>query len=158
MSTLAIIFAFAPLHYITGMMGPYMAPMAFNVPVSVIMSTVVAFLVTPWLAYKLIKPSREDSPYHITETRLYRIYASLLRPLLSTNSRSWMFLAIVALLLLVSALLPAFRLIPLKLLPYDNKNEFQVVVDMPEGTTLERTQGVVTALCTYLCSVPEVRD
>lgn len=158
MSTIAIIFAFAPLHYITGMMGPYMAPMAFNVPVSVIMSTVVAFLVTPWLAYKLIKPSRGDSPYNITETRLYRFYASLLRPLLSTNSRSWIFLAIVALLFFVSALLPAFRLIPLKLLPYDNKNEFQVVVDMPEGTTLERTQGVVTALSTYLSSVPEVRD
>jgi multidrug efflux pump subunit AcrB len=158
MSTIAIIFAFAPLHYITGMMGPYMAPMAFNVPVSVIMSTLVAFLVTPWLAYKLIKPSREDSPYDITETRVYRFYASLLRPLLSTNSRSWMFLAAVALLFFVSALLPAFRLIPLKLLPYDNKNEFQVVVDMPEGTTLERTQGVVTALSTYLSSVPEVRD
>jgi multidrug efflux pump subunit AcrB len=158
MSTIAIIFAFAPLHYITGMMGPYMAPMAFNVPVSVIMSTVVAFLVTPWLAYKLIRPSRGDSPYNITETRVYRFYASLLRPLLRTNSRSWMFLAIVALLFFVSALLPAFRLIPLKLLPYDNKNEFQVVVDMPEGTTLERTQGVVTALSTYLSSVPEVRD
>jgi multidrug efflux pump subunit AcrB len=158
MSTIAIIFAFAPLHYITGMMGPYMAPMAFNVPVSVIMSTVVAFLVTPWLAFKLLKPSRGDSPYNITETRLYRIYASLLRPVLSTNGRSWMFLAIVALLFFFSALLPAFRLIPLKLLPYDNKNEFQVVVDMPEGTTLERTQGVVTALNTYLRSVPEVRD
>ena len=158
MSTIAIIFAFAPLHYITGMMGPYMAPMAFNVPVSVIMSTVVAFLVTPWLAYKLVKPSPGDSPYDITETRLYRLYASLLRPLLSTNSRSWVFLAVVALLFFVSALLPAFRLIPLKLLPYDNKNEFQVVVDMPEGTTLERTQGVVTALTTYLRSVPEVRD
>jgi multidrug efflux pump subunit AcrB len=158
MSTIAIIFAFAPLHYITGMMGPYMAPMAFNVPVSVIMSTVVAFLVTPWLAHKLVKPSRDDTPYEITETWVYRLYAFLLKPLLSTNSRSWMFLAIVALLFFISALLPAFRLIPLKLLPYDNKNEFQVVVDMPEGTTLERTQGVVTALSTYLRSVPEVQD
>ncbi|MGD9034330.1 MAG: efflux RND transporter permease subunit, partial [Desulfobacteraceae bacterium] len=158
MSTIAIIFAFAPLYYITGMMGPYMAPMAFNVPVSVIMSTVVAFLVTPWLAYRLIKPSRGDSPYNITETRMYRFYAPLLRPLISTHRRSWMFLAIVALLFFVSALLPALRLIPLKLLPYDNKNEFQVVVDMPEGTTLERTQGVVTALNTYLRSVPEVRN
>jgi multidrug efflux pump subunit AcrB len=158
MSTIAIIIAFAPLHYITGMMGPYMAPMAFNVPVSVIMSTLVAFLVTPWLAYKLLKPSRGDSQVNITETKLYRFYASLLRPLLRTHRRSWMFLAVVAFLFLVSALLPAFRLIPLKLLPYDNKNEFQVVVDMPEGTTLERTQGAVTALSTYLSTVSEVRD
>ncbi|MGD9031192.1 MAG: efflux RND transporter permease subunit [Desulfobacteraceae bacterium] len=158
MSTIAIIIAFAPLHYITGMMGPYMAPMAFNVPVSVIMSTLVAFLVTPWLAYKLVKPSHGQSAYKVTESRSYRFYASLLRPLLRTHRRSWLFLAIVVLLFLVSALLPAFRLIPLKLLPYDNKNEFQVVVDMPEGTTLERTQGVVTAFGTYLSSVPEVRD
>lgn len=158
MSTIAIIIAFAPLHYITGMMGPYMAPMAFNVPVSVIMSTLVAFLVTPWLAKKLLKPSRGNSQVHITETKLYGFYASLLGPLLRTHRRSWIFLAVVLFLFLVSALLPAFRLIPLKLLPYDNKDEFQVVVDMPEGTTLERTQGAVTALSAYLGTVPEVRD
>jgi multidrug efflux pump subunit AcrB len=158
MSTIAIILAFAPLHYISGMMGPYMAPMAFNVPVSVTASTVVAFLVTPWLAFKLLKPSRERSEYQITKTGLYRLYALLLRPLLRTQRRSWIFLAAVLLLFLSSMVLPALRLVPLKLLPYDNKNEFQVVVDMPEGTTLERTQGVVSALGAYLRTVPEVMD
>ncbi|UCF93479.1 MAG: efflux RND transporter permease subunit [Desulfobacterales bacterium] len=158
MSTIAIIIAFAPLDYITGMMGPYMAPMAFNVPVSVTVSTVVAFLVTPWLADKLLKPSRGRSADPISASRLYRIYASLLQPLLRTPQRSWIFLAAVTLLFLASMVLPALRLVPLKLLPYDNKDEFQVVVDMPEGTTLERTQGVVADVSRYLRSVPEVRD
>jgi multidrug efflux pump subunit AcrB len=158
MSTIAIILAFAPLRFITGMMGPYMAPMAFNVPVSVTVSTVVAFLVTPWLSYKLLRPVPEPTGYDITGTGLYRVYAALLRPLLHTRRRSWAFLAVIFVLFLVSMLFPALRLVPLKLLPYDNKDEFQIVVDMPEGTTLERTQAVVTALGTYLRTVPEVRD
>ncbi len=158
MSTIAIIVAFAPLRFITGMMGPYMAPMAFNVPVSVTVSTVVAFLVTPWLALKFLKPSAGKSGYDITRTGLYRVYAWLLKPLLDTRLRSWIFLGIVMVLLGAAMVLPALRLVPLKLLPYDNKDEFQVVIDMPEGTTLERTQGVVGALSTYLSTVPEVRD
>jgi multidrug efflux pump subunit AcrB len=87
MSTLAIIISFAPLRFITGMMGPYMAPMAFNVPVSVIVSTVVAFLVTPWLAFKLLKPVTEPAGYDISHTGLYRVYATLLKPLLHTRRR-----------------------------------------------------------------------
>jgi multidrug efflux pump subunit AcrB len=158
MSTIAIIIAFAPLRFITGMMGPYMAPMAFNVPVSVTVSTIVAFLVTPWLAYKFLKPSRKQSDDDVTHIRSYRIYASLLESLILTHRRSWIFLTIVMVLFLASMLFPALRLVPLKMLPYDNKDEFQVVVDMPEGTTLERTQGVVAALCEYLKAVPEVRD
>jgi multidrug efflux pump subunit AcrB len=158
MSTIAIIVAFAPLRFITGMMGPYMAPMAFNVPVSVTVSTVVAFLVTPWLAYKFLKPSVGNSAYDITRTGLYRVYAGLLKPLLDTRLRSWIFLGIVMVLFGVSMLLPVLRLVPLKLLPYDNKDEFQVIIDMPESTTLERTQGVAGALSTYLSTVPEVRD
>jgi len=158
MSTIAIIFAFAPLYYITGMMGPYMAPLAFNVPVSVVVSTVVAFLITPWLAYKLIKPAKQSSQFDISQTQLYRFYESLLKPLLRTHWRSWAFLAIVIFLFFASMSLPVLRLVPLKLLPYDNKNEFQIIVNMPEGTTLERTQGVVAALGQYLRTVPEVRD
>jgi multidrug efflux pump subunit AcrB len=158
MSTIAIIVAFAPLRFITGMMGPYMAPMAFNVPVSVTVSTVVAFLVTPWLAHKFLKPTVGDSGYNITDTGLYRVYAGLLKPLLGTRLRSWIFLGFVLVLFGASAVLPALRLVPLKLLPYDNKDEFQVIIDMPEGTTLERTQGVTSALSTYLSTVPEVRD
>jgi multidrug efflux pump subunit AcrB len=132
--------------------------MAFNVPISVTVSTVVAFLVTPWLSFKLLKPAPEPAGYDITATGLYRAYAVLLEPLLHTRRRSWGFLAGIFVLLLVSILFPALRLVPLKLLPYDNKDEFQIVVDMPEGTTLERTQGVVADLSAYLRTVPEVRD
>jgi multidrug efflux pump subunit AcrB len=72
MSTIAIILAFAPLYFITGMMGPYMAPMAFNVPISVMASTLVAFLVTPWLAFKLLKPTPGQNDFQVTRTGLYR--------------------------------------------------------------------------------------
>jgi multidrug efflux pump subunit AcrB len=158
MSTIAIILAFAPLYFITGMMGPYMAPMAFNVPVSVMASTLVAFMVTPWLASRLLKPATGQSAPQINQTGLYRGYAFILKPLLSTRRRSWLFLAAVLLLFCISMVLPALRLVPLKLLPYDNKDEFQLVIDMPEDTTLERTQGVVGALNAYLSRVPEVKD
>jgi multidrug efflux pump subunit AcrB len=158
MSTIAIILSFAPLRFITGMMGPYMSPMAFNVPVSVIVSTLVAFFVTPWLAYKLIKKPQQVATYDVTQTGVYKVYSRLLNALLCTKRRSWIFLAGVLLLFCVSLLLPLLRLVPLKLLPYDNKNEFQVVIDMPEGTTLERTQGVAAQLCLYLSKVPEIVD
>jgi len=158
MSTFAIILAFAPLRFITGMMGPYMAPMAFNVPVSVTLSTIVAFMVTPWLAYKLIKPAVEAAEYDVTKTKLYHFYGFLLNPLLHTRRHSWIFLAVVMAMFLISLAFPALRLVPLKLLPYDNKDEFQIVVDMPEGTSLERTQAVVAALSAYLNKVAEVRD
>lgn len=159
MSTIAIIFAFAPLSFITGMMGPYMAPMAFNVPLSVSMSTVVAFLVTPWLAFKLLKTSSgQQTNGNVSESGVYRFYGASLSPLIRKPLVSWVFLGVIALLFLVAMVLPLLRLVPLKLLPYDNKDEFQVVVDMPEGTTLESTQGVVAALCDYLRTVPEVRD
>lgn len=158
MSTLAIILAFAPMFFITGMMGPYMAPMAFNVPVSVTISTLVAFLITPWLAYKLLRRDQAKIQYDPRRTFLYRIYGQLIRPLIRTRTRAWGFLALVFVAFIVSASLPAFRLVPLKLLPYDNKDEFQIVIDMPEGTTLERTQDVARMLGEYLRSVPEVME
>ncbi len=158
MSTIAIILAFAPLSFITGMMGPYMAPMAFNVPVSVTVSTLVAFMVTPWLSFKLLKPAQLEGSYDITRTGLYRVYSSLLQPLIRTRIRSIGFLAVVLIFFFGSMVFPVLRSVPLKLLPYDNKDEFQVIVDMPEDATLEKTQGVVSTFCRYLRTVPEVRD
>lgn len=155
MSTLAIILAFVPLFFITGMMGPYMAPMAFNVPVSVTLSTVVAFLITPWLAYRLLPEGADTPAEHPNAGGVYRVYGGLLRPFL-TPGRSWLFLLLVAVAFIAACILPGLRLVPLKLLPYDNKNEFQVVVDMPEGSTLERTAGVTQELSAYLSRVAEV--
>ncbi len=151
MSTVAIVIAFAPMRFITGMMGPYMSPMAFNVPVAVVVSTVVAFFVTPWLCMRLLRP-RPDKGAPTSD-----LYARLVAPMLASRRRSWMFLGALAAAFIVALLLPFLRVVPLKLLPYDNKNEFQVVIDAPEAATLEHTDGAAARIASYLSTVPEVR-
>ncbi len=164
MSTLAIIASFLPLMFITGMMGPYMAPMAFNVPLTVSISTIVAFVITPWLAMVALrklneKPrGKEEEGFDLTTRPIYRMSKSVLGTILDRRGLAWMSLGVVALLLAAAMAVPAFRVVPLKMLPYDNKNEFQIVVDMPEGTTLEETDAVTRRLGSYLSGVAEVRD
>lgn len=151
MSTLTIVLAFLPLAFITGMMGPYMAPMAFNVPVAVIASTVVTFLVTPWLANRLLAGGGP-----LLEGDSGGAYRRVLAPLLARRSRARAVLWVVLFLFVGAALLPALRAVPLKLLPFDNKNEVQVLVDMPEGTSAERTAAVTRELANELTRVPEI--
>lgn len=153
MSTIAVVIVFVPMSFITGMMGPYMSPMAFNVPVAVISSTLVAFLVTPWLGLKLLRRAGTDE-VNIEATP--SLYARLAEPLLIDRRKSVMFLVVLALLFVASALMPLLRVVPLKLLPYDNKNEFQLVIDMPEGTTLEATDALARDLSAYLSGVDEI--
>lgn len=156
MSTIAIIIVFTPMFFITGMMGPYMGPMAFNVPISVIFSTITAFLITPWLAWKIMGKAQQKGVYDPTSSLLYRGYRKVLEPLLDSRQRSKIFLWSVAGLFVLAALLPALRLVPLKLLPHDNKNEFQLIVDMPEGSSLETTEIALERFSNYLQRVPEV--
>jgi multidrug efflux pump subunit AcrB len=160
MSTLTIVLAFIPLAFITGMMGPYMAPMAFNVPVSVTVSTVVAFLVTPWLASRLLRvPAAAAAPpdaESLADPALLRRYCAVLDPLLRDRRRTRWALWGVFVLFLAAAVLPAFRLVPLKLLPYDNKNEIQIVIDLPEGSSLERTAAVASAVGRRALQLPEI--
>ena len=153
MSTIAIVIAFAPMHFISGMMGPYMSPMAFNVPVAVLVSTAVAFLVTPWLCKRLLRPSSDKGPIEASGG----LYARLVAPMLQSRRRSWLFLGALAAAFTIAMVLPFLRVVPLKLLPYDNKNEFQVVIDAPEGTTLERTDAAAERIADFLSTVPEVR-
>ncbi len=153
MSTIAVVIVFIPMSFITGMMGPYMSPMAFNVPVAVISSTLVAFLVTPWLGLKLLRPAENSSVQTDADPGLY---ARLAEPILNDRKRSVIFLVVLAILFVVSALMPLLRVVPLKLLPYDNKNEFQLVIDMPEGATLEATDAVARDLSIYLTGVDEI--
>ncbi len=160
MSTLTIVVAFLPLAFITGMMGPYMAPMAFNVPVAVISSTLVAFLVTPWLAGRLL-PSM-DSPALDALTgdsggSNPGVYARLVGPLLAHRGRARLVVWVVIVLFLLAASLPLLRLVPLKLLPYDNKNEVQVLIDLPESATLEQTAALTQRVMQSLLRVPEVQ-
>ncbi|OIQ49757.1 Efflux pump membrane transporter BepE [Pseudodesulfovibrio hydrargyri] len=165
LSTLAIIVSFAPLFFITGMMGPYMAPMAANVPLTVSFSTVAALTVVPWMAYLLLrnhkfrKPApKDDTSGGKTGTRLQRIYGAAITPFLSKSRNRWLLLTGILAGLGLCAGLVVMRLVPLKMLPFDNKNEFQILVDMPEGTTLERTDRAVRDFEAYLRTVPEVTD
>ncbi|RME75661.1 MAG: efflux RND transporter permease subunit [Planctomycetota bacterium] len=159
LATFTVIVSFLPMFFITGMMGPYMAPMAFNVPVAMLMSLVVAFTVTPWATYHLLKSEygHEEPPFELTRTRTYRVYRRLLEPLL-TSWRGPVFLLLVALAFVGSALLPVLGKVPLKMLPFDNKNEVLVQLDMPEGTPLERTDAIVREMGAYLAGLHEVTD
>jgi multidrug efflux pump subunit AcrB len=159
-ATLAVMISFVPMFFITGMMGPYMAPMALNVPVAMLMSMVVAFTITPWLAYHVLKGiyHREHKPFVLEESILFRGYTAIMSPIFQRRALRWAVLWTVLVLLGFAGWLVASGRVPLKMLPFDNKNELQVVVDMPEGTTLEETEAAVHALADYLVRVPEVTD
>lgn len=159
MSTLTIVLAFIPLAYITGMMGPYMAPMAFNVPLSVISSTLVAFLVTPWLASKLIKPKSAAELNNANEQNqgFSQFYRRMLTPLLENRKKGKLVLWVVLVLFIIAAMLPVMRLVPLKLLPFDNKNELQVIIDMPENATLEQTAAMAKIVSKKAQQLPEIK-
>jgi multidrug efflux pump subunit AcrB len=157
MSTVTIVLAFIPLAYITGMMGPYMAPMAFNVPVSVAASTLVAFLVTPWLASRILSTPAALEHSDTDDTALRRVYGRLLAPFLESRKRAYTVLAVVAILFVIAASLPVLRAVPLKLLPYDNKNEVQVVIDMPESSSLEATAAFAGQVARTAARLPEVQ-
>jgi multidrug efflux pump subunit AcrB len=169
-ATFAVIASFLPLFFITGMMGPYMRPMALNVPVTMIMSMLVAFMITPWLAYHMLKRKYNEGsalPDHqhetkghdfVKQTRLYKIFHPMMEPLLRTRRRSLTFLAIIVGLTIGAMGLAAFRSVPLKMLPFDNKNELLLVLDFDEGTTLERTDAAVRDFENYLSGVPEIAD
>jgi multidrug efflux pump subunit AcrB len=162
LATLAVIVSFVPMLFITGMMGPYMRPMALNVPLAMGMSMIVAFTVTPWLAYRTLRrhaqSDSEGAVAAIGESTLYRAYAGLLGRLLASRSRAWMLLGGLLGVFLAVVLLAALRAVPLKMLPFDNKNELQVVVNAPEGTTLERMDSVLRVLASALRDEPEVLD
>jgi len=159
LATFAVIMSFIPMFFITGMMGPYMAPMAFNVPIAMLLSLVIAFTVTPWASYKLLKSDYgkvHDTPVALHNTRGFKLYQKILSPLLASKANARWFLLAIALAFVGSAMLAVTRVVPLKLLPFDNKNELQLIIDMPKGSALEATQEVAAALTSYLATVNEV--
>lgn len=169
-ATLAVIASFLPLFFITGMMGPYMRPMALNVPVTMVMSMLVAFTITPWLAFHLLKkrnwaagghghadPNQDE--YATARASIqYRLLRPLLQPLLKSRALAWSFLALVAILTAAAALLAGFRQVPLKMLPFDNKAEILLLINADEGTPLERTDAAVRDLEAAIAAIPEVTD
>jgi multidrug efflux pump subunit AcrB len=160
LATFAVIASFIPLFFISGMMGPYMRPMALNVPVAMLMSLFIAFSITPWTTYHVLKKEyeKDTEPYDFKTGAIYRWYRRIITPFLQSRTKSYFLLAGVVLALIAAMLLVVVKLVPVKMLPFDNKNEFLVLVDMPEGTTLEATDRVVADLTGYLATVNEVRD
>ncbi|HWB12972.1 MAG TPA: efflux RND transporter permease subunit [Pirellulales bacterium] len=168
-ATLAVIVSFLPMFFITGMMGPYMRPMALNVPVTMLMSMLVAFTITPWLAYHALKRKYErgggDHSEHdphdldaVKQSPLYKVFYPLMAPLLHSRLVAWTFLLVIAGLTFAAMGLAATRSVPLKMLPFDNKNELLLVLDFDEGTTLERSDAAVREFESFLAGVPEVAD
>ncbi|ASF47479.1 efflux RND transporter permease subunit [Methylovulum psychrotolerans] len=159
LATFAVIMSFVPMFFITGMMGPYMAPMAFNVPIAMLLSLVIAFTVTPWASYRLLKGDYgkgHDTVFDLKASRGFKIYQAILAPLLASKAKAGWFLLAVLLAFVASAMLAVTRVVPLKLLPFDNKNDLQLIIDMPKGSSLEATDEVAAALGQYLASVNEV--
>jgi multidrug efflux pump subunit AcrB len=160
-ATFAVIVSFLPLYFITGMMGPYMGPMAFNVPIAMLMSLLVAFTVTPWASYHLLQSEYgkgDEEPTEIKNTSSYRLYDRILGGLVRKPSRAKWFLWAMVFAMVGSSLMAVYRIVPLKLLPFDNKNELQLVLDLPRGATLEATDALARDLGRYLASVNEVTD
>lgn len=161
LATFTVIAAILPMAFVSGMMGPYMSPMPIGASIAMILSLFVALTVTPYLGYHLLqeKESQEHKAVEGLETsRIYKLYNKLERPFLENSSKRKILLLITVILLIGSVTMFFTKSVVVKMLPFDNKNEFQVVIDMPEGTTLERTAAVTKEIAQYLSTKPEVVD
>jgi multidrug efflux pump subunit AcrB len=155
LATLTVIAAILPMAFVGGLMGPYMRPIPIGASAAMIFSLVVAFIVTPWAAIRVLRV-REGYVHGEEEDRLTRLYRRVMGPLLHRPVLRYGFLAMVTVLLVASCALIYVRFVQVKMLPFDNKSEFQVIVDMPEGTTLEETGRVTRDLAEVLLRQPEV--
>jgi multidrug efflux pump subunit AcrB len=168
LATFAIISALLPLAFVRGLMGPYMRPIPINASAAMLFSLAVAFTISPWLAYRLFRRRAEkdavsgrggpDLDDGSEDTRLGKLYSVVMRPMIRTRVLRYLFLAAVAGLLLVSMATVGVGFTTVKMLPHDNKSEVQVVIDAPEGFTLEQTNAVAREIAGAFRTMPEVTD
>lgn len=162
LATFAVVAALLPMAFVSGLMGPYMAPIPINASIGMMISLAVAFIVTPWLTLKILGNKADNHAANNTgQKALYAFFNKIIRPLLNGKqggSRRWLLMLGITILIAASVSLAGFKLVVLKMLPFDNKSEFQVLVDMPEGTSLEQTARVLAELGAYIATVPEVTD
>ncbi len=156
LATFAVIAAIIPMAFVRGLMGPYMRPIPVGASAAMIFSLLVAFIVTPWASLRLLR--REKGGDHGEESWTTRLYRKAMTPLLHKPLWRYGFLLLVILLLLGAMSLLALKFVRVKMLPFDNKSEFQVIVDMPEGTTLEETAALTREIGEVIGKVPEVTD
>ncbi|MBI2528371.1 MAG: efflux RND transporter permease subunit [Candidatus Rokubacteria bacterium] len=159
LATFAVIAAILPMAFVGGLMGPYMRPIPVGASVAMLFSLFIAFIISPWAAARLLRPGAgEPREGGDREDRMTRLYRRLMFPLLEDWKRRTVFLCALVVLLVAACSLVLLKVVRAKMLPFDNKSELQVIVDMPEGTTLEDTARVTRELAQSLASVPEVRD
>ena len=167
LATLTVIAALLPMAFVSGLMGPYMSPIPINASLGMALSLLIAFTVTPWLALKWMKShhsstSHSEQATHSKPTglaaRLPDFFGRILRPFLNSSRHRWKLLGGILLAMALSVGLAGVQSVILKMLPFDNKSEFQVVVDMPAGTPLENTAAVLHDMGVYLSKQKEVLD
>ena len=165
LATFTVVAAVLPMAFVSGMMGPYMSPMPIGASIAMMLSLIVALTLTPYLGYIFLREKEkkglehtESKPHRLEESRIYKIYHAFIHPLLETRWKRWTFIISVVMILLGSMTLFYTKSVAVKMLPFDNKNEFQVVIDMPEGTTLEKTQAVAKDIAVYISQQPMVEN
>ncbi|MDI3327860.1 MAG: efflux RND transporter permease subunit [Alicyclobacillaceae bacterium] len=166
LATLTVIAVLLPMAFVGGLMGPYMSPIPINASVAMFFSLLVAFVVTPWFGYRFLKreepvpavPGAPGAAGHGGAGRLARMYAGVMLSLIAGRKRRNLFLLAVLLLLIGSMGFFYTKAVAMKMLPFDNKSEIQIVLDMPEGSTLEQTAAATKAVGDYLSTVNEVTD
>ncbi|MBA4254875.1 MAG: multidrug transporter AcrB [Polaromonas sp.] len=160
LATLTVIAALLPMAFVSGLMGPYMSPIPINSSMGMALSLAIAFTVTPWLALKLTDTRAHHAAHGPGKVArgLQSFFGRTLSPLLASARKRWLLLGGILVALLLSVGLTLVQAVVLKMLPFDNKSEFQVVVDMPAGTPLEGTAAALQDMAAYLSQAPEVRD
>ncbi len=162
LATFTVIASVLPMAFVSGLMGPYMSPMPIGASIAMILSLFVALTITPYLGFIFLrekeKKGKKKEEKQLSETLIYKVYEKFEKPLLENKKKRWIFLGITFFLLLASVGMFFTKSVAVKMLPFDNKNEFQVVIDMPEGTTLERTAVVARDISQYLATRPEVMN
>ena len=163
LATFTVIAALLPMAMVSGLMGPYMRPIPVGASAAMVISLLIAFIVSPWLSYIVLRRTKstgegEDKEAKGIIARFNHLYEKNLRGLLEKRKKRLIFFGIILGLLVASFLLIPLKLVIVKMLPFDNKRELQVVVDMPEGTSLEETAALVRQLGDYVGTVPEVID
>jgi multidrug efflux pump subunit AcrB len=156
-ATLTVIAALLPMLFVSGLMGPYMAPIPANASAAMLFSFFVAMVVAPWLLLKLAPATAPSGDAHHDEGRLGRLYRRVAAALLRSRARAWTFLLAVGIATIAACAMFYAEAVTVKLLPFDNKSELQVVLNLPEGSSLEDTERTLFAAAGIVRGLPEVR-
>jgi len=157
LATWTVIAALLPMAFVSGLMGPYMRPIPVGASAAMLFSLLVAFIVSPWMSYKILGKAGKTA-HHKPEKDFYSLYEKIIAPLMDSAKKRRLALAAVGGLLMLAMAFVPLKLVTVKMLPFDNKSELQVIIDMPEGSAMEKTAALAQELGGYLKRVPEVTD